>query len=94
MKAVTITVPTNWLEELALEQEDLRQALMLGLQQLRQQRIAQDPRARVVQVLLSTGRVRHLAASLVKETGADRQTPPTLPGLPVSEILVAQRRGE
>jgi hypothetical protein len=95
MNTITVTVPANWLEGLSLDQEELRQALMLGLTQLRQQRAVQDMNSRVMQALLSTGRIRRLAASLVEEeTSTGRQTPPTLPGLPMSEILVAQRRGE
>jgi len=60
-----------------------------------QQRAARDISSRIVQVLSSTGRVMHLAATLVEaEANTSRQTPPTLPGPPVSEILIAQRRGE
>lgn len=92
MNTITVTVPANRLEGLSLDQEELRQALMLGLTQLRQQRATRDISSRV---LSSTGRVRHLAATLVQEeANTSRQTPPTLPGQPVSEILIAQRRGE
>lgn len=96
MNTIELTIPANWLEELSLEQDDLRQALMLGLTQLRQQRTARDASTRVVQVLLSTGRVRHLSTAPMEKEGVDtsRQAPPTLPGLPVSEILIGQRRGE
>lgn len=95
MNTITVTLPGDWLEGMSLDQEELRQALMLGLTQLRQQRAARDISSRVVQALSSTGRVRHLAATLVEEeANTSRQTPPTLPGPPVSEILIAQRRGE
>jgi len=64
-----------------------------GLQQWRHQ--PQDINARVIQTLLATGRVKHLAPALVESAAPDdaRQAPPTLPGPAVSEILVAQRRG-
>jgi len=96
MDTITLKIPADWLEGLSIDQDGLRQALMLGLAQLRQQQIAQDTTVRVVQVLLGTGRVRHLSPSLLESKGVDtdRQAPPTLPGLPVSEILIAQRRGE
>ena len=79
-----------------MDRDELRQALMLGLTQLAQRQASTDIAEQVVLALLSTGRVRHLSAGLVKDEGTDagRQTPPTLPGLPVSEILIAQRRGE
>jgi len=56
----------------------------------------QDTNAKMIQTLLGTGRIKHLASSLVENASpADaRQTPPILPGPEVSEILVAQRRGE
>jgi len=69
---------------------------MLGLAQLCQQQTDMDTAGWVVQALLSTGRVRHLSAALVENGGADagRQAAPTLPGSPVGEVLIAQRRGE
>jgi hypothetical protein len=93
---VTLTIPAHWLQELGVGQDELRQALRLGLVQLRQQRSAQDISARVVQVLLSTGRVRHLSVTpgADREPLAGRQEPPVLPGPSVSEVLIAQRRGE
>jgi hypothetical protein len=50
----------------------------------------------VIQTLLDTGRIKHLAPSLAESTVPDdaRQTPSTLPGPAVSQILLAQRRGE
>jgi len=45
---------------------------------------------------LSTGRIQHLQPALVAEEPGEYvyQAPPTLPGTPVSDILIAQRRGE
>jgi len=93
---IVLTIPAYWLKELSIDQDELRQALMLGLAQLRQQRAAQEVSDRVAQVLLSTGRAHRLSSALVEETEphVERQKPPVLPGPPVSEILVAQRRGE
>jgi hypothetical protein len=93
---ITLTIPSNWLEGWTVSQDELRQALMLGLAQLCQRQSALDTGGEVVQALLSTGRVRHLSPALVEdeEPDAGRQVPPTLPGLSVSEILIAQRRGE
>jgi hypothetical protein len=98
MDAITLTIPSDLVEELHIpdDPDELRQALLLGLTQLRQQQAAKDAANSVIQALLSTGRVRHLSAAPVESADqeADRQAPPTLPGPPVSEILVAQRRGE
>jgi hypothetical protein len=92
---ITLTIPADWLEELPADEDELRQALMLGLAQLRQQQAAQEASDQVVQALLSTGRAHHLSAALVKGNDAQvRQDPPELPGRPASEILIAQRRGE
>ena len=92
---VELIIPAHWLKELSINQDELRQALMLGLAQLRQQQASRDTPEQVVQALLGTGRVRHLSAELVgeREPRAPRQDPPVLPGPPVSEILIAQRRG-
>jgi predicted DNA-binding antitoxin AbrB/MazE fold protein len=51
---------------------------------------------RIIQALLSTGRVKHLPAALVTdaEVSTDRQPPPVLPGPSLSEIIIAQRQGE
>ncbi len=89
----TITIPSSWLGDQDVDQDELYQALQLGLAQLRQQRAIQH---KVVQALLKTGRVRRLTAARVDdgESEVARQAPPILPGPPVSEILVAQRRGE
>jgi hypothetical protein len=96
MESITLEIPPDWLEGLSIDQDSLRQALMLGLAQLHRQQTARDDSERVAQVLLGTGRVAHLTASPLDGTdaGSDRQVPPTLSGLPVSEILIAQRRGD
>jgi hypothetical protein len=94
MDTITVTIPSDWLEGESLSQDELRQALKLGLTQLRQQSAEHTPE-RVIQALLRTGQVKHLSAKLVDDEGQDseRQAPPSLPGPPVSEILIAQRRG-
>jgi hypothetical protein len=93
---ITLTIPSDWLEGQPVDQDELRQALMLGLVQLRQRQAAPNTALPVVQVLLSTDRIRHLSARLVESEGteADRQVPPVLPGKPVSDILIAQRQGD
>jgi hypothetical protein len=93
---ITLSIPAHWLQELGIKEDELRQALMLGLAQLRQQQMTQDVPDRTVQILLSTGRIHRLSATLAedKEPYAKRQAPPALPGPPASEILIAQRRGE
>jgi len=94
--AVTLTIPLSWLQGRTVGQDELRQALTIGLAQLRQQQATPDTTEHVVQALLSTGRIRRLSTALVKSesSNADRQIPPALPGPPVSEVLIAQRRGE
>jgi hypothetical protein len=93
---ITLTIPSDWLEGQLVDQDQLRQALLLGLAQLRQRQTALDAAVQVVQVLLATDRIHHLSAELVEGdgAGAERQVPPVLPGPPVSEILIAQRRGD
>jgi hypothetical protein len=93
---ITLEIPEQWLQGLSVSQDELRQALMLGLEQLRQQQMPQSVPDRTVQILLSTGRIHRLSATLAedKEPYAKRQPPPALPGPPASEILIAQRRGE
>jgi hypothetical protein len=91
---VTITIPSSWLGNQALDQVELRRALQVGLAQLRREQ--SETKDRVVQTLLSTGRVRRLLVvpPQDQESRVERQEPPTLPGKPVSEILIAQRRSE
>ncbi len=93
-RTITLTIPSSWLGEKAVDQDELRQALMLGLAEIRHQQANPNVTERVVQVLLNTKRIRHLSAALVKdkETDTDRQVPPVLSGPPVSEILIAQQR--
>jgi hypothetical protein len=93
-RTVTLTIPSDWLKEDTLDQNELRQALMLGLAQLRQ-KDALDVHEQTIQVLSNTGRIRHLSTSLIAQEGQDkRQSPPVLPPPLVSEVLIAQRRGE
>ena len=95
-RAITLTIPSDWLQGETVDQDELRKALILGLAQLRQGRTDSNIAQQTIQALLSTGRVRHLSTALVKDEkpDADRQPPPVLPGPPVSEILIAQRRGD
>ena len=92
-ETVQLTIPARWLEELSIDEDELRQAVMLGLSQLRQQREEQDVARQVVQALLDTGLVHHLSVPLPAgiEPDAERQDPPTLPDPPLSEIIIAQR---
>jgi hypothetical protein len=94
-RTVTLTIPSDWLKEDTLDQDTLRHALMLGLAQLEQEDTV-DVGERTARVLLSTKHIHHLSASPVAQEGRDaqRQTPPVLPPPPVSEVLIAQRRGE
>jgi hypothetical protein len=83
------------LDDLAIDPSRLRQALRLGLAQLQEQQQDQDISRQAVEVLLSTGRARRLPASPEDdEPRPPRRKPLKLPGTPVSEILIAQRRGE
>jgi len=95
METITVSIPSDWIQGTGLDRNGLREVVRLGLRQWRQQQ-PQDANARVIQTLLATGRVKHLASALVESAAPDdaRQAPPTLPGPAVSEILVAQRRGE
>jgi hypothetical protein len=91
---ITVTIPSEWLPDDTIDQNELRQALKLGLAQLRQQKTNAGRTEQTVQVLLGTGRVHHLSplSMMDEERASDRQLPPDLPGTPVSEILIAQRR--
>ena len=95
METVTVSIPADWVQDMGLDRNGLRQVVMLGLRQWRQQQ-PQGVDARVIQTLLRTGRVKHLVTPQIEGVALDdeRQIPPTLPGLAVSEIIVAQRRGE
>jgi hypothetical protein len=95
METITVSIPSDWIQGTGLDRNGLREVVMLGLRQWRQQQ-SQGSNARVIQALLGTGRIKHLATSPVESPESDdaRQTPPILPGPTVSEILLAQRRGE
>jgi hypothetical protein len=91
-----LPILTQWSDELSISPSELRQALMLGLAQLRRQQAEQDVSDRIIQALLDTGLVHHLTVPLPEgiEPTEERQEPPTLSGPLVSEIIIAQRRGE
>jgi len=95
METITVSIPSDWIQGTGLDRNGLREVVMLGLRQWRQQQ-PQDINARVIQTLLATGRIKHLAPALVECAAPDdtRQAPHTLPVPAVSEILVAQWRGE
>ena len=42
MNSITLTIPPDWLDGMSIDQDGLRQALKLGLVQLRQQQAAQQ----------------------------------------------------
>ena len=91
----------TWLEQeaerlgLSVDQVVL-EALQLGVAQLQKQQAEQDVADRIIEALLDTGLVHHLTVPLPEgiEATEERQAPPSLPGPLVSEIIVAQRRGE
>jgi adenylylsulfate kinase-like enzyme len=91
---ITVTIPSEWLPDDTVDQDELRQALKLGLAQLRQQKANAGRTEQANQALLSTGRVHHLStlSAMDEERASERQSPPDLPGTPVSEVLIAQRR--
>ncbi len=93
---ITLTVPAEWVDDAALDHDALRQALKLGLDQLHCGRAAQGQTEHVAQALAGSGRIRRLATPPDDQgRGASaRQPPPVLPGPPVSEILIAQRKSE
>ena len=97
METVLVPVPQNLIDELQVgDAQQLRRALILGLERLRAEH-SQAGKSRVVSVLLETGRVRSLDPDLVapyeSDSSPSRQEPPTLDGPPVSEIIIEQRRG-
>jgi hypothetical protein len=95
METITVSIPSDWVQGTGLDRNGLLEVVRLGLRQWQQQQ-PQDVNVKVIQTLLATGRIKHLAPTLVEKAVPDnaRQAPPTLPGPSVSEILVAQRRGE
>lgn len=92
-QTITLTISNQWLQGRELDQDQLRHVLQLGLAQLAREQAAEQTPAQVVQALLKTGHVRHLAPRGELQS-AHRQEPPTLPGQSVSDLLIAQRRGE
>lgn len=92
-----VTLYTN-LQALARQERiNLPELLTRLLQTAYQETATTTPRASapVIQALLRTGRVQHLLTTAQETAPAlSRQTPPTLSGVPVSELLIAQRRGE
>ena len=95
-QTVTVTIPASWINEQPIDADELRQAVQLALARLHQQRAQADSPRQVARALSSTGRIQHLHPALVAEESGEYvyQAPPTLPGTPVSDILIAQRRGE
>jgi hypothetical protein len=96
MDTVTIHMPADWLQGMSLNQEDLREVVSLGLEQLHRKQGAANGNAQIVEALMATARVRHwtVASLEVEATGAGRQPPPAVPGPSLSETIIAQRRGE
>lgn len=73
----------------------IQQAIKNTQLELREQQKDQEVARQAVEALLSTGRVRRLPALPEDdEPCAARRKPLKLPGMPLSEILIAQRRGE
>ena len=90
-----VPILAQWSDELSIDPSELRHALMLGLAQLRKRQQDQEIARQAVEALLSTGRARRLPALPEDdEPRSPRRPPLKLPGTPVSEILIAQRRGE
>lgn len=87
---VTITVPSDWVQ--GLNQQELREALQLGLKQLHRQHSNQPIDEAVVQALRNSRHIGQLTGASTPTYA--RQEPPILPGPSVSDILIAQRRGE
>lgn len=93
-ETIQLTIPRQWVQGLSLDQEQLRQALMRGLEQLRQQQVSDRVENDAALTLSQTGRVHRLIVAQTAALPEQRQPPPALEGQPVSEILIAQRRGE
>ena len=94
----------TWIEQEAerkgLPQEQvvldlIQQAIKDAQLDLHKQHTDRDIARQAVQALLNTGRARRLPALPEdNESPPPRRAPLKLPGMPVSEILIAQRRGE
>lgn len=90
-----IIMANQWVGNHVMRQDELRQAWRLGLETLPRPAPPQDNTTQVMQALLQTGKIQHPAVPhSITEDAVPRQTPPILPGTPVSKILIAQRRGE
>jgi len=92
--SITITIPAEWLEGLSLDEDELRAVLSIGLKELRRRQAMADTDDPILKALLSTGLVSRLTLPLPEgiEPAAKRRPPLKLPGPPVSEILIAQRK--
>lgn len=91
METIKVQISSELAEQLRPYSEQLPEILELGLRHLEQKQKEQD---KVHQVLLNTGFIQHLVTAETDEPDEPRQSPPALSGPPVSEILIAQRRGE
>ncbi len=91
METIKVRVSAELAEQLRPYSGQLPKILELGLRHLEQKQKEQD---RVHQALLNTGFIRRLVIEETDEPDEPRQSPPALSGPPVSEILIAQRRGE
>ena len=96
MDTVLVPVPRELIDEMGLDPEQLRRALILGLEHLRaKQAQTESSRSAVVAALAETDHVRPLDSNFVAPYEPDppspRQEPPALEGPPVSEIIIAQR---
>lgn len=73
----------------------IQQAIKNAQRELQERQRDQEVARQAVEALLSTGRVRRLPALPDDDKPcAARRKPLKLPGMPLSEILIAQRRGE
>ena len=73
----------------------IQQAVKDAQLERQEQQTDREIARQAVEALLSTGRARRLPALPEDdEPPPPRKAPPKLPGMPVSEILIAQRRGE
>ena len=95
MDTTQVAVPAAWLDNEFLTEDELREVVSLGLAAFRHRQQARADRERVEQVLRGSGLAQHLVTPFVADPDptAARQEPPTLDGQPVSELLIAQRRG-
>ena len=92
MTTIQLNIPNELAERLDPYRDQLADLLELGLQKWlereRQQRLSQ--RDQLLQTLASSGKVK-LPHAYPVEKPYSRQTPITIKGKPVSEILIEQR---